>query len=89
MKIFSYNQPVLILFRNTSAPDANYYAKELSSAFEEIQNQILVLIADINNSISQKIAQLVGLDTDTDHFPDIRIMDPNPGKSSVLKYVFN
>jgi hypothetical protein len=27
MKIFTYNKPVLILFRNTSAADARYYDK--------------------------------------------------------------
>lgn len=31
----------------------------------------------------------MGLDTEKDHFPDIRILDPNPGKTSVLKYYFN
>lgn len=36
MKIFTYNIPVLILFRNTSANDVRYYHKELSDAFEEI-----------------------------------------------------
>ena len=50
---------------------------------------ILVLIADINNSISQKIALLVGLDVEKDHFPQVRILDPNPGKSYVLKYHYN
>ncbi len=32
---------------------------------------------------------LVGLDVNTDHFPAIRIMDPNPGKQNVLKYLFS
>ena len=32
---------------------------------------------------------LVGLDVNTDHFPAIRIMDTNPGKQNVLKYLFS
>lgn len=89
MKIFTYNKPVMIMFRNTSAPDVRYYHKELSDAYEDISNRIMVAIADINNSITQKIAMLVGLDVDRDHFPAIRILDPNPGKSNVLKYYYN
>lgn len=69
MKIFQYNKPVLILFRNSSATDSRYYERELSKAYEDIQHLILVLIADINNSISQKIALLVGLDLEKDNFP--------------------
>lgn len=52
MKIFTYNVPVMILFRNTSASDVRYYHKELSEAYEEISNTIMVAIADINNSIT-------------------------------------
>jgi hypothetical protein len=33
MKIFTYNKPVLILFRNTSAEDVRYYTKQLGAAF--------------------------------------------------------
>ena len=32
---------------------------------------------------------LVGLDVNKDHFPAIRIMDPNPGKQNVLKYLYS
>ena len=32
MKIFSYNVPVLLLFRNSSAPDVRYYDTELADA---------------------------------------------------------
>lgn len=32
---------------------------------------------------------LVGLDVEKDHFPAIRILDPNPGKSTVLKFLYN
>ena len=52
MKIFTYNKPVLILFRNTSAPDVRYYHTQITEAFEEINNKILVVVADINNSIT-------------------------------------
>eukprot|EP00347_Sterkiella_histriomuscorum_P010855 403374666 len=77
------------MFRNSSAPDVRYYHKELQDAYDEISNKIVVAISDINNSITSKIAMLVGLDTDKDHFPAIRILDPNPGKSNVLKYYYN
>jgi hypothetical protein len=36
-------------------------------------------MADINTGIGQKIAALVGFEVETDHFPAIRILDPNPG----------
>ena len=52
MKIFQYNLPILVLFRNTSAEDAFYYDKELAGAYALVQDQILVTIADINNGIS-------------------------------------
>ncbi len=89
MKIFQYNKPVLILFRNTSIPESRYYDKELSAAFEQVQHQILVVAADIQSSIAQKIGLLVGLDHEKDSFPQVRILDPNPGKSTVLKYIYN
>lgn len=89
MKIFSYNRPVMIMFRNTSASDVRYYTEQLAQAFPQIEEKILVCLADINTGIGQKIAQLVGLDTEVDHFPNIRILDPNPGKSFVIKYSYN
>jgi hypothetical protein len=33
MKIFTYNKPVLIMFRNTSAADVRYYDMQLAEAF--------------------------------------------------------
>lgn len=52
MKIFSYNLPVLILFRNSSSEDVRYYDLELASVYPSIEESILVLLADINNDIS-------------------------------------
>jgi len=89
VKIFSYNLPLIILFRNTTLPESRNFEAELRAAHPEIAQRLLVLQADINSSIGQKIAGLVGLDTETDSFPRIRILDPNPGKSSVVKYDYN
>jgi hypothetical protein len=62
LKIFTYNKPVLILFRNTTVADTRWYEKQLAEAFDEISNRILVCLAEINSSIGSKIAALVGLD---------------------------
>ena len=87
-KIFQYNLPVLLLFRNTSeAKTHTYYEKEFTSAAQRVDEEILVCLADINNEISKKFAMLLGLEYSD--FPQVRILDPNPGKQHVLKYVYN
>ena len=69
MKIFTYNKPVLIMFRNTTLGESRFFEEELGRAYKEIENQILVCVADINSNIGTKIAALCGLDTDLDTFP--------------------
>jgi hypothetical protein len=63
LRIFNYNLPVVILFRNTSEPlSHSYYEKEFALAALKRQYQILVCQADINNDIARKVALLVGLE---------------------------
>jgi hypothetical protein len=52
----------------------------------------MVCVADINVLIGKKIAALVGIDLKAESastLPEIRILDPNPGKTFVLKYKYN
>jgi len=49
--------------------------------------EIMVCIADVNNEMSKKIAMLSGVE-DLGQVA-VRIMDPNPGKTSVKKYYYN
>lgn len=78
----------MLLFRNTSeAKTHTYYEKEFTSAAQRVDGEILVCLADINNEISKKFAMLLGLDGAD--YPQVRILDPNPGKHHVLKYVYN
>ena len=48
----------------------------------------MVMLADINNVVSQKFASLAGLGAN-DHYPQVYILDPNPGKTAVIRYPFN
>jgi hypothetical protein len=62
----------------------------MASAAKMIEDEILVLMADVNTDIASKFGMLAGLDFNIDNdFPSIRILDPNPGKTSVIKYVYN
>ncbi len=79
--------PVLILFRNTTDADSRYYQEQLSMAEKEIGDDIMVCIADVNNEITKKVAMLSGVEDLTQ--VAVRIMDPNPGKTSVKKYFYN
>jgi hypothetical protein len=47
----------------------------------------MVCIADVNNEMSKKIAMLTGVEELSE--VNVRIMDPNPGKTSVKKYFYN
>lgn len=52
----------------------------------------MVCISDVKVPIEKKIAQLVGINFNTESetlLPTIRILDPNPGKNYVLKYKYN
>jgi len=87
LKIFQYNLPVLVLFRNTSIEDSRYYQEQLALAEKEIGMEIMVAIADVNNEITKKFALLTGVEEGSG--VQVRIMDPNPGKMSVRKYYYN
>jgi thiol-disulfide isomerase/thioredoxin len=62
LKIFQYNLPVLILFRNTSVDDSRYYQEQLFIAEKEISDDIMVCIADVNNEMTKKLAMLTGVE---------------------------
>ncbi len=47
----------------------------------------MVCIADVNNEMSKKLAMLTGVEDLSQ--VSVRIMDPNPGKTSVKKYFYN
>lgn len=51
LKIFTYNKPILILFRDVTKTDFKYYDKQLIEAFESIQHKILVCLAATNLNI--------------------------------------
>jgi hypothetical protein len=87
LKIFQYNLPVLILFRNTSNEESRYYQEQLSLAEREIGDEIMVCIGDVNNEMTRKVAMLTGVEDLTQ--VAVRILDPNPGKTSVKKYYYN
>ena len=56
-------------------------------AEKEIGDEIMVCIADVNNEMSKKLAMLTGVEELSQ--VTVRIMDPNPGKTSVKKYFYN
>jgi hypothetical protein len=56
-------------------------------AEKEIGEEIMVCIADVNNEMSKKMAMLTGVEELSE--VNVRIMDPNPGKTSVKKYFYN
>ena len=56
-------------------------------AEKEICDDIMVCIADVNNEMTKKLAMLTGVEDFTQ--VSVRIMDPNPGKTSVKKYFYN
>ena len=87
LKIFDYSLPVLILFRTHDDPLSQSIENLLHSTFDVLQNKILVVLANPHNSISEKFATLVGIE-DTSTLPQLRIFDPNPGKTGVLKYTY-
>lgn len=47
----------------------------------------MVCIADVNNEMTKKLAMLTGVEDLSQ--VSVRIMDPNPGKTSVKKYFYN
>ena len=47
----------------------------------------MVCNADVNNEMTKKLAMLTGVEDLTQ--VSVRIMDPNPGKTSVKKYFYN
>lgn len=51
LKIFTYNKPTLMLFRDVKQSDFSYYDNILKDAFTEIEDLILVCYADINTAI--------------------------------------
>jgi len=55
-KIFTYNKPVLLLLLNKNDPSTKGFEEELSQAFEEVSELILVCSVDVNIVLGQKFA---------------------------------
>lgn len=55
-KIFTYNIPVMILFRNTSDADFRYYDQQILDSLndKDVSRNLLVISANVNSEISQK-----------------------------------
>ena len=87
MRIFQNNLPVLIGFRNNSdeGTEATFDAN-MVQVYRAVSEKIMVMMADVDKEISRKIGSLV--EYESSGKPCIRILDPNPGKTSVIKYAF-
>ncbi len=75
LKLFQFNTPMLMLF-NTSISEIEY---------QTLRKKIMIAKVNISDEVGVKVRGLAGVPDGAD-VKEVRIVDPNPGSSKVIRY---